>query len=79
MKRKSILVLFVMVIFIAATMPALSDSAEDYKVIKKAVKGNKSWVKTTWFKVEITDKKLKKSKKKVTKKTSFNATLIQIE
>jgi len=66
-KRNLLLVIFLMVTFMAATLPVLG-SAEEYKVIKKAVK-NKKTVKTTdevtWFRLEVTDKGARKAKVKI--------------
>jgi hypothetical protein len=66
MKRKTnlMLVIFLMVTFMAATLPALG-SAEDYKVIKRAVKNKKSSDEVTWFRLEVVDKKAKKTKVKI--------------
>ena len=66
MKRKTnlMLVIFLMVTFIAATLPVLG-SAEDYKVIKRAVKNKKSTDEVTWFRLEVTDKAAKKTKVKI--------------
>lgn len=67
MKRNLILVIFVMVTFMAATLPVLGDSSssEDYKVIKNAVKGKKKSGDIAWFRIEVTDKKTKKAKVKI--------------
>jgi len=66
-KRNLLLVIFLMVTFMAATLPVLG-SAEEYKVIKRAVK-NKKTVKSadevTWFRLEVTDKTAKKTKVKI--------------
>ena len=69
MKRKTnlLLVIFLMVTFMAATLPVLG-SAEDYKVIKRAVKNKKTVESTdevTWFRLEVTDKTAKKTKVKI--------------
>jgi hypothetical protein len=58
------LVIFLMVTFMAATLPVLG-SAEDYKVIKRAVKNKKTTDKVTWFRLEVVDKKAKKTKVKI--------------
>jgi hypothetical protein len=63
-KRNLMLVIFLMVTFMAATLPALG-SAEDYKVIKRAVKNKKTSDEVTWFRIEVTDKKAKKTKVKI--------------
>jgi hypothetical protein len=67
MKRNLILVIFVMVTFMAATLPVIGDysSSEDYKVIKKAVKGKKKSGDIAWFRIEVTDKKTKKTTVKI--------------
>ncbi len=67
MKRNLILVIFVMVTFMAATLPVVGDSlsSEDYKVIKNAVKGKKKSGDIAWFRIEVTDKKTKKTKVKI--------------
>ena len=63
-KRNLMLVIFLMVTFMAATLPVLG-SAEDYKVIKRAVKNKKTTDKVTWFRLEVVDKKAKKTKVKI--------------
>jgi len=69
MKRKTnlLLVIFLMVTFMAATLPVLG-SAEEYKVIKRAVKDKKAPETTdevTWFRLEVTDKAENKTKVKI--------------
>jgi hypothetical protein len=63
-KRNLMLVIFLMVTFMAATLPLLG-SAEDYKVIKRAVKNKKTTDEVKWFRIEVTDKKAKKTKVKI--------------
>ncbi|MGD2086198.1 MAG: hypothetical protein PVH61_08445 [Candidatus Aminicenantes bacterium] len=63
-KRNLLLVIFLMVTFMAATLPVLG-SAEDYKVIKRAVKNKKTTDEVTWFRLEVTDKAAKKAKVKI--------------
>lgn len=63
-KRNLVLVIFLMVTFMAATLPVLG-SAEDYKVIKRAVKNKKTTDEVTWFRLEVTDKAAKKTKVKI--------------
>lgn len=61
------LVIFLMVTFVAASLPALG-SAEEYKVIKRAVKDKKAPESTdevTWFRLEVTDKAENKAKVKI--------------
>jgi hypothetical protein len=67
MKRNLILVIFLMVTFMAAALPVPgnSSSSEDYKVIKNAVKGKKKSGDTAWFRIEVTDKKTRKTKVKI--------------
>ena len=48
----------------ATTLPVLG-SAEDYKVIKRAVKNKKNTGEVTWFRLEVTDKTAKKTKVKI--------------
>lgn len=63
-KRNLVLVIFLMVTFMASTLPVLG-SAEDYKVIKRAVKDKKTPDKVTWFRLEVVDKKANKTKVKI--------------
>jgi hypothetical protein len=63
-KRNLLLVIFLMVTFMAATLPVLG-SAEEYKVIKRAVKNKKTTDEVTWFRLEVTDKAAKKTKVKI--------------
>ena len=63
-KRNLLLVIFLMVTFMAATLPVLG-SAEEYKVIKRAVKDKKTTDEVTWFRLEVTDKAAKKTKVKI--------------
>jgi hypothetical protein len=51
--------------FLVAAMPLNADSADDYKVIKKAAKGKKGSSEITWFKLEVTDKKTNKATVKI--------------
>jgi hypothetical protein len=64
MKRKLILTVFIMAVFMAATLPAMA-SAEEYKVIKHAVKNKNTSGNVTWFRVEVTDKTAKKATVKI--------------
>lgn len=58
MKQKLFLVTVLVAAFVlAAAMPVIGDSAEDYKIIKKAVKGKKSGGDIAWFRLEVKDKK----------------------
>lgn len=58
MKQKLFLVTVLVAAFVlAAAMPVIGDSAEDYKVIKKAVKGKSSGGEISWFRLEVKDKK----------------------
>jgi len=63
-KRNLLLVIFLMVTFMAATLPVLG-SAEDYKVIKRAVKNKKTTDEVTWFRLEVTNKADNKTKVKI--------------
>lgn len=65
MKKNSILVVFIMVLFMAATLPLVGNSADDYKVIKKAVKGKRTSGEASFIRIEVTDKKTKKAKVKI--------------
>lgn len=65
MKKNLILVIFIIATFIVTSFPVLGSSADDYKVIKNAVKGKKSG-KLNWFKLSVYDKKAKKTKVKIT-------------
>ena len=64
MKRNSILLVFVMVVFMAATLP-LRGSAEEYKVIKNAVANKNTGGDVSWFRLEVTDKTANKTKVKI--------------
>lgn len=63
-KRNLVLVIFLMVTFMAATLPVLG-SQEEYKVIKRAVKDKKTTDEVKWFRLEVTDKTAKKTKVKI--------------
>jgi hypothetical protein len=61
MKQKLFLVTVLTVAFVlAAAMPVIGNSANDYKIIKNAVKGKSSSSEITWFRLEIKDLKDKK-------------------
>jgi hypothetical protein len=64
MRRHLILTIFVMAVFMAATLPVLG-SAEEYKVIKNAVKNKNTGGNVTWFRLEVTDKTAKKTTVKI--------------
>ncbi|MCP5104885.1 MAG: hypothetical protein GY950_15975 [bacterium] len=68
MKKSLVLIIVVIVAFMAATLPVFGTAADDYKVIKNAVKGKKGGT-PTWFKLTVYDKKAKKDK--VTIKVPF--------
>ena len=59
MKKNLVLVIFMIMVFMAGTLPALANSAQDYKVIKKSGKG-KTVGDIHWFKLSVYDKKAKK-------------------
>ncbi len=67
MKKNLVLAIFIIATFMVATLPVLGSSnySDDYKVIKKAVKGKKG-SEIHWFKLTVFDKKAKKSKVKIT-------------
>ena len=64
MKKRLIVVIFVVSFLLVGTLPALADAADDYKVIKKATKSKKGSADITWFRIEVTDKATKKAKVK---------------
>lgn len=61
MKKHFLLVIFVIAAMMAAAFPIMGSAADDYKVIKKAVKGKKGG-EITFFKLTVFDKKAKKDK-----------------
>jgi len=63
-KRELIIVFFVLALFVTATLPAFA-SAEEYRVVKNAVKNKKSNGDVTWFKLEVKDKTANKIKVKI--------------
>ena len=67
MKKNLVLVIFIIATFMLASLPVLGSAADsdDYKVIKKAVKGKKG-SDIHWFKLSVYDKKAKKTKVKIT-------------
>ncbi len=67
MKKNLLMCSIVLMIaaFLVAAMPLNADSADDYKVIKKAAKGKKGSSEITWFKLEVTDKKTNKATVKI--------------
>jgi len=60
------LISFMMVALLMASLPALGVSSPDYKVIKNALKTKGGSGEINWFKVQITDKKTKKTTVKIT-------------
>jgi hypothetical protein len=67
MKKNVILVMFIMCVFLVSSIPmSASTAADDYKIVKKAVKGKYSKGDISFFKIKVTDKKTGKSKVKVT-------------
>ncbi len=65
MKKNVLIVVVMMVAFLVSAIPATANSAEDYKVIKNAVKSKKKAGDVHFFHVEVTDKATKKSKVRV--------------
>lgn len=66
MMKKNIVVVMVMVVaLLAASFPVAASSADDYKVIKNAVKSKKRAGGVSYFHVEVKDKNTKKSKVKI--------------
>lgn len=61
MKKHFLLVIFVIAAVMIAAYPIMGSAADDYKVIKNAVKGEKSG-EITFFKLTVYDKKEKKDK-----------------
>lgn len=64
MKKKLIVVIFMVSFLLVGTLPAVADSADDYKVVKKATK-NPTGSEVTWFRIEVTDKATNKAKVKI--------------
>jgi hypothetical protein len=64
MKKNIVVTIVIIMTFMAASFLVRGDSADDFKVIKKAVKGKKI-TSPTWFKLEVTEKRSKKSKVKI--------------
>ncbi len=65
MKKNLTVIIFIIAGFIVATLPAFGDSAQDYKVIKKASKGKKRGD-LNFLKLTVYDTKAKKNKVKIT-------------
>jgi hypothetical protein len=65
--KKNLLMVFVIIAVFAmiAALPVSGDSAQDYKVIKKA-SDSKSAGEVQWFKLTVYDTKEKKNKVKIT-------------
>ncbi|MCK4765203.1 MAG: hypothetical protein KAW12_23590 [Candidatus Aminicenantes bacterium] len=62
--KKLVLVIFVISTLLVGTLPAYGDSADDYKVIKNAVKKKVS-KDVTFIRIEVTEKGKKKEKVKI--------------
>jgi hypothetical protein len=73
--KKLILVIFIISTLVIGTMPAFGNSADDYKVIKKASKSKKNSGDITWFRLEIIEKTGQKSKVKIKLPISIVETL----
>lgn len=76
MKKNSVLVIFIIAVFMLAAIPAAADSNDDYKVIKNAVKGKKDG-EIHWFKITVFDKKEKKNTVKITLPITLVETLAE--
>lgn len=65
MKKNIVLIMFLTLAFLLATIPAMATSSDDYKVIKKAVSDNKSSGEVSWFRLEVIEKGAKKESVKI--------------
>ncbi len=65
MKKNLTVIIFIIAAFMVVTLPVSGDSAQDYKVIKKASKGKKSGD-LNFFKLTVYDTKAKKNTVKIT-------------
>ena len=66
MKGK-ILAIFIVILFVWFSLPSLfGDSADDYKVIKKAIKGKKASGDPSFFKILVVDNVTNKIKVRIT-------------
>lgn len=63
--KKLILVIVIIFTLVVGTSLVFADSAEDYKVIKKASKNKQDSDDLTWFRVEVVEKTGKKGKVKI--------------
>ena len=63
--KKLIVIIFIMFALVIGTSTVFADSADDYKVIKKASKNKKNSGDLTWFRLEIVEKTGKKGKIKI--------------
>jgi hypothetical protein len=61
MKKNLVLVVCVVVVFLIAAVAVKGNSAEDYKVIQKAVSEKKASGDVTFFRLEVKDKKTNKA------------------
>lgn len=65
MKKNVMVVMIIITAFMLATLPVFGDSAQDYKVIKKASKDKKNGD-LNFLKLTVYDTKAKKNKVKIT-------------
>jgi len=65
MKKNVMVVMIIITAFMLATLPVFGDSAQDYKVIKKASKDKKNGD-LSFLKLTVYDTKEKKNKVKIT-------------
>lgn len=65
MKKNLMMAIVVITAFMLATIPVFGDAAQDYKVIKKAMKSKKGGD-LTFLKLSVYDKKEKKNTVKIT-------------
>jgi hypothetical protein len=62
MRKRLIVISFIMATFFLANLSVLGGTHDDYRVIKNAVKKNKGKVEIQWFKISVIDKRSKKRK-----------------
>ena len=61
MKKNFVVIGLMILVFFVSGLTVMGDSNDDYKVIKKAVKGKKHKGDISWFKVSVINKRTKKS------------------
>lgn len=67
MKKNLLMVIVIIAVFaMIAALPVSGDSAQDYKVIKKASDSKSTGGEVQWFKLTVYDTKEKKTKVKIT-------------